>query len=62
MPRHRVPLLHLLPHLAKLPQSIRMVHVGVTAHFHLLPHYLPSITLSDGLDHWLRVLVLAESV
>jgi hypothetical protein len=45
--------MYMLPDLAELPQSLRLVHVGIAPDFHLLPHHLPSFGLSVHLDDWL---------
>jgi hypothetical protein len=50
MSYHRLPLLHMLPYLAKLSQSICLVHVGITPDIYLYSYHRTSITLSIRLD------------
>ena len=61
-PHHWLFMLHMLPHLAKLPQSLRLVHVGITAHFHLFPGYSASINLSIRMDYWIWNVVPSKSL
>ena len=52
----------MLPHLAQLPQSIRLVHVGIAPYIYLLPHYVPCIDLPLRVDYWVRMLGITESI
>ena len=46
----RIPVLHMLPHLAKLLENLRLVHVGVIVDLHLLPCHIPRIAFLVCVD------------
>ena len=46
----RVSVLHMLPHLAKLLENFRLVHVGVIVDLHVLPCHNPRSAFLVRLD------------